>query len=80
MQSVRRTFARMGGARPGPPSLDRNRSTQAEARRALRHSTDDLARLFEKSLAAGKARVAGMPRRAINMLVYLIQHGTRPRT
>jgi uncharacterized damage-inducible protein DinB len=79
MQSVRRTFARMGGARPGPPSLDRNRSTQAEARRALRHSTDDLARLFEKSLAAGKARVAGMPRRAINMLVYLIQHDAHHR-
>src|SRR4249920_1743067 len=46
MQSVRRTFARMGGARPGPPSLDRQRSTPAEARRALRQSTDILAKLF----------------------------------
>src|SRR5258707_15816085 len=44
MQSVRRTFARMGGARPGPPSLDRHRATPAQAQRALRRSTDDLAR------------------------------------
>src|SRR5437773_12220622 len=43
VQSVRRTFARMGGARPGPPSLDRNRSTAVQARRALRQSTQDLA-------------------------------------
>src|SRR5438093_5767356 len=45
MQGVRRTFARMGGARPGPPALDRQRSTQAQARRALRQSTGDLTRL-----------------------------------
>src|SRR5262252_4855138 len=46
MQSVRRMFARMGGARPGPPSLDRARSTRPEAQRALRRSTEDLTRLF----------------------------------
>src|SRR6185436_21019671 len=60
IQSVRRTFARMGGARPGPPSLDRNRSTQAQARRALRQSTADLERLFEQAIDARHARVKGM--------------------
>jgi len=79
MQSVRRTFARMGGARPGPPSLDRNRSTQLQARRALRQSTDDLARLFEEAFAAGRSRVKGMPRRAVNMLAYLVQHDAHHR-
>jgi uncharacterized damage-inducible protein DinB len=79
MQGVRRTFARMGGARPGPPSLDRNKVTAAEARRALRRSTDDLASLFEAALAGRQARVKGMPRRAVNMLVYLIQHDAHHR-
>ena len=79
MQSVRRTFARMGGARPGPPSLDRQRSTPAQARRALRQSTEDLAHLFESAIAARQARVKGMPRRAINMLAYLIQHDAHHR-
>jgi uncharacterized damage-inducible protein DinB len=79
MQGVRRTFARMGGARPGPPSLDRDRSTPAQARRALRQSTDDLARLFESAFAARHARVKGMPRRAVNMLVYLMQHDAHHR-
>jgi uncharacterized damage-inducible protein DinB len=79
MQSVRRTFARMGGARPGPPSLDRNRSTPVQARRALRQSTDDLARLFETAFAARQARVKGMPRRAVNMLAYLMQHDAHHR-
>ena len=79
MQSVRRTFARMGGARPGPPSLDRQRSTPAQARRALRQSTEDLAHLFESAIVARQARVKGMPRRAINMLAYLIQHDAHHR-
>lgn len=79
MQSVRRTFARMGGARPGPPSLDRKRSTPAQARLALRQSTEDLARLFEAALAARQARVRGMPRRAVNMLAYLMQHDAHHR-
>jgi uncharacterized damage-inducible protein DinB len=79
MQSIRRTFARLGGERPGPPSLDRARATQAEARRALAQSTDDLVRLFEAALAARQARVRGMPRRAIDMLVYLIQHDAHHR-
>src|SRR5262245_11107328 len=53
MQGVRRTFARMGGAPPAPP-LDRRTVTQAQARRALEQSTDDLARLFESTLQARK--------------------------
>jgi uncharacterized damage-inducible protein DinB len=79
IQSVRRTFARMGGARPGPPSLDRNRSTPVQARRALRQSTEDLARLFETALAARQPRVKGMPRRVINMLAYVMQHDAHHR-
>ena len=78
-RSVRRTFARMGGARPGPPSLDRQRSTPVQARRALRQSTADLAHLFETAIAARQARVKGMPRRAINMLAYLMQHDAHHR-
>jgi len=79
MQSVRRTFARMGGARPGPPLLDRNRSMPAQARRALRQSTADLARLFEDAIAARQARVKGMPRRVVNMLAYVMQHDAHHR-
>jgi uncharacterized damage-inducible protein DinB len=79
MQSVRRTFARMGGARPGPPVLDRNGSTPLQAQSALHQSTDDLAHLFETAFAARQARVKGMPRRAVNMLAYLIQHDAHHR-
>jgi len=79
MQGVRRTFARMGGARPGPPPLDRRRVTQTQARRALQRSTADLASLFETAFTAGQPRVKGMPRRAVNMLVYLIQHDAHHR-
>lgn len=79
IQSVRRTFARMGGARPGPPSLDSKRSTPAEAERALRQSTEELARLFEGAIAAKHTRVKGMPRRVVNMLTYLMQHDAHHR-
>src|SRR5262245_57569218 len=64
IQSVRRMVARMGGMRPGPPSLDLNSSTPLQAQRALRESTADLARLFETAFAARQPRVKGMPRRA----------------
>ena len=79
MQGVRRTFARMGGARPGPPSLDRKTVTQAQARRAFQQSTGDLTRLFESTLRAHQARVKGMPRRVIDMLTYLLQHDAHHR-
>jgi uncharacterized damage-inducible protein DinB len=73
MQSVRRTFAKMGGA-PVALALDRNRSTAAEARRALQQSREALTGLFRGALARGEPRVKGMPRRAVNMMLYLIQH------
>ena len=79
MQGVRRTFARMGGARPGPPSLDRRLVTPPQARRALRQSTDDLARLFASALRLRQARVKGMPRRVIDMLTYLVEHDAHHR-
>lgn len=79
MQGVRRTFARMGGARPGPASLDRRTATPAQARQALHQSTDDLARLFESAIRSRQARVKGMPRRVIDMLTYLMQHDAHHR-
>ena len=79
IQGVRRTFARLGGARPGPPSLDRKLVTQDQASRALLQSTEVLAALFETALAAGHTRVKGMPRRVVNMLTYLVQHDAHHR-
>ena len=79
MQGVRRTFARMGGARPGPPPLDRKTVTAPQARMALRQSTDQLASLFETALRDRRARVKGMPRRTVDMLTYLIQHDAHHR-
>jgi uncharacterized damage-inducible protein DinB len=79
MQSVRRMFARMGGAGDGSPALDRLGVTRDEARRALRQSTSDLAALFEAAFAQRHARVKGMPRRAIDMLTYLLQHDAHHR-
>jgi uncharacterized damage-inducible protein DinB len=79
MQSVRRTFARMGGARPGPPTIDRLTTTKAQAQRALRQSTDDLAAMFEAAIAAGQARVKGQPRRVVDMMIYLMQHDAHHR-
>ena len=79
VQSVRRTFARMGGARPGPPSLDRLTVTKAQAQRALRQSTADLTALFEAAIAARQPRVKKMPQRVVNMLLYLVQHDAHHR-
>jgi uncharacterized damage-inducible protein DinB len=79
MQSVRRTFARMGGARPGPPSLDRLTATRIQAQQALQQSTTDLLALFDAAFTAGRARAAGMPRRAVDMLLYLMQHDAHHR-
>jgi uncharacterized damage-inducible protein DinB len=69
----------MGGERPGPPPLDRTTVTPARARTALRQSTDQLAGLFERAFHTGQARVKGMPRRAVDMLIYLVQHDAHHR-
>jgi uncharacterized damage-inducible protein DinB len=79
MQGVRRTFARMAGARPGPVALDRLTVTPAQARRALHQSADGLARLFESAIRSRQSRVKGMPRRVIDMLIYLMQHDAHHR-
>ena len=73
MQSVRRTFAKMGGA-PVALALDRERSTAAGARRAFRQSRDILTELFRESLGHDQSRVKGLPRRTVNMIFYLVQH------
>ena len=79
IQSVRRTFARLGGARPGPPSLDQRTMTPLQAQRALRHSTDELSRLFAQAIEARRVRVKGMPRRVVDMLTYLMHHDAHHR-
>ncbi len=79
MQSVRRTFAKMGGADPDLPSLDRASSTQADARRALGHSREAFMMLFRAALVDGRGRVKGMPRRTVNMMFYLAQHDAHHR-
>src|SRR5262245_49543674 len=79
IQSVRRTFARLAGARPGPPSLDQRTVTPLQAQRALRRSTDDLSQIFAQAIAARRARVKGMPRRIVDMLTYLMQHDAHHR-
>jgi uncharacterized damage-inducible protein DinB len=66
-------FAKMGGA-PVALALDRNRSTTTEARRALRQSREALTGLFRGALARGESRVKGMPRRSVNMMLYMVQH------
>jgi uncharacterized damage-inducible protein DinB len=79
IQSVRRTFARMGGARPGPPSLDRLTATRPQARRALRQSTTDLTAQFESALTDQRPRVKGQPRRVVDMMLYLMLHDAHHR-
>src|SRR5262245_31727851 len=70
IQGVRRTFARMGGVRPGPPALDKQRMTPDEACAELRESTNDLVRLIQVALPSTHAQVNNMPRPTINMLTY----------
>jgi uncharacterized damage-inducible protein DinB len=79
LQSVRRMFAKTGGARPIPPALDRARSTPDDARRGLRESREALMTLFREALTQGRPRVKGMPRRTVNMMIYLIQHDAHHR-
>jgi uncharacterized damage-inducible protein DinB len=78
IHGVRKTFAKMAGATVGP-SLDRARVTPVEARRALGQINDALTALFRSSLASDKARIKGLPRRSLNMMVYLIQHDAHHR-
>lgn len=74
LQSVRRMFAKMGGADPVPPALDRTRSAPDEARRAMEQSRGALVTLFRGSLERGEPRVKKMGRRTADMLIYLVQH------
>jgi len=76
--SVRRTFAKMGGARVGP-SLDRKLIAQVHVQKALHHINGALTDLFRGALDDGRTRVKGMPRRAINMMWYLVQHDAHHR-
>ena len=78
IHGVRKTFAKMGGAKPAA-SLDRRRVTPAEAHRALRQTNETLTTLFGDSLARGEVRIKGLPRRSINMMAYLMQHDAHHR-
>ncbi|MGE0702473.1 MAG: DinB family protein [Vicinamibacterales bacterium] len=78
MQSIRRTFAKMGGATDLTP-LDRLKSTPADAVRALQESHAALLQQFGSALENNRARVPGMPRRTIDMLLYLVQHDAHHR-
>jgi uncharacterized damage-inducible protein DinB len=79
VQSVRRTFGKMGGADPVPPAIDRLRSTPAEASEALRVGNASLVALFRTGLASGRARIKGLPRRTVDMILYLMQHDAHHR-
>jgi uncharacterized damage-inducible protein DinB len=79
MQSVRRTFARLAGARSAGATLDRRTVTRRQAQAALRASTTALAKTFRAAFSSGRARVKGQPRRAVNMLTYLVQHDAHHR-
>jgi hypothetical protein len=61
IQSVRRTFAKMGGARPIPPALDHARSTPDDARRGLRQSRQALITLFREALKQASHESRGCP-------------------
>lgn len=79
VQGVRRTFAKMGGAQPAPPALDRLRATPAEALRALQQSREALTTLFGGAIDRGEGRIKRMPRRTIDMLLYIVQHDAHHR-
>ena len=60
-------------------SLDRKRVTRTQAQAAIRASTVGLTRAFSAAFAEGRARVKGQPRRAVDMLTYLMQHDAHHR-
>jgi uncharacterized damage-inducible protein DinB len=79
MLSVRRMFARMGGVKKTGGRLDQGTITRARAIVAFRASTDGLAEAFQRAFRDHRARVKGQPRRAVDMLSYLIQHDAHHR-
>jgi uncharacterized damage-inducible protein DinB len=79
MQGVRRTFAKMGGVAVVPPALHRATSTQAQALRAIQHSNEALAQVFGGALSRGDGRIRGLPRRVVNMMLYIVQHDAHHR-
>src|SRR5262249_44789316 len=79
MQGVRGPSAKMGGADPVPPPLDRRETTRPEAVRALRDSRTALMALFSTAVADGRGRMGRLPRRTVNMMLYLIQHDAHHR-
>ena len=79
MQSVRRGHAKLAAGHHVAPALDHNSATQAEAVEALRLSREVLTAQFREALARGEARVKGMPRRAVDMITYLMQHDAHHR-
>jgi uncharacterized damage-inducible protein DinB len=78
MQSLRRTFAKAGGAGP-LPALERKSVTPAEARRALGQSTAALTTIFRAAIDRGDGRIKGLPRRVVNLMIYLVQHDAHHR-
>jgi uncharacterized damage-inducible protein DinB len=79
VQSVRLMFARLGGADPLPEALDRVRSTPENARRGLQQSREALMALFSEGLSERRPRVKKMPRRMVNMMIYLLEHDAHHR-
>jgi uncharacterized damage-inducible protein DinB len=79
IQGVRRTFLKMGGAAAAPPALHRATSTQAQAVRAIQRSNEALAQVFGGALARGDGRIKGLPRRVVNMMLYIVQHDAHHR-
>lgn len=71
--SVSRTFAKMGGG-PSLPPMDRITISRADAIAGLQKIHALLLGMFQRSLARNEVKVKGMPRRSVNMMIYLIQH------
>lgn len=75
---VRRTFAKMGNGKVDPP-LGRGLFTPAQLRRRTSDVNVVLTALFRESVARGETRVKGMPRRSVDMMLYLSQHDAHHR-